>query len=108
MDFFRFLFDHKRSNPFSQFYNKELLKEVKGQARLLMLQGSSPLRPGEIKRKFVSEVQKLQRDSKGSITVSGDAAVGAGTRASNNQHVSSFSGLNLKQLIEEHEKISDN
>lgn len=72
-----------------------------------MLQGTSPVRPGEVKRKFVSEIQKLQRDSKGSIAGSGDVPVGAGTRASNNQQVSSFSGLNLKQLIEEHDKISD-
>ena len=30
VDFFRFLFDHKRSNPFSQFCSKDQLKEVKG------------------------------------------------------------------------------
>jgi hypothetical protein len=68
VEFFRFLFDFKRSNPFSQFINKETLNDIKGQARLMMLQGTknhknhnyntSPLKKPN-RRKFGSELTQI-------------------------------------------------
>jgi hypothetical protein len=68
MDFFRFLFDFKRSNPFSQFANKDKLTEIKSQARLLMLQASasnsSPATRANSKRRFGSELTTAVRNDK--------------------------------------------
>eukprot|EP00347_Sterkiella_histriomuscorum_P015112 403358276 len=116
VEFFRFLFDFKHSNPFTQFVDYNQLTDVKASARLMMLQATTPVmkqKKGSIRRrKFGSEVNNLVKSSTndstklhGSFAIAIDPSkeeqIGFGGTRTSHQVQSSFSGVNLRQLNEE-------
>ncbi|CDW90950.1 UNKNOWN [Stylonychia lemnae] len=117
IEFFRFLFDFKRSNPFTQFCDRDIIYDIKSKIRLTMLQSQTPLikKKGQVlRRKFGSEMNMMIRSDNskllGSFVLQRDASkedpsLIAGTRTSN-QVISSFSGINFKQFIEDNHENS--
>ncbi|CDW77981.1 UNKNOWN [Stylonychia lemnae] len=110
IDFFRFLFDFSRSNPFSQFTDRDQLNQIKNQIRLMMLQAQTPLskrkKGGLIqRRKFGSEMTMMTMNpiklnsslvgvNEHQISKDGEQTNFAKTRASGKAG-SSSSGLNF-------------